>query len=340
MQKKGESQRVDVVGVGENSVDVLATVPHWPGPDEKVQLLNLATLPGGQVATALVGCARLGCSTRYLGIFGDDPHGGLVKQALETEGVQTDACLIVGAPNRSAFIIVDPGKGTRAVLWQRDAALRWPDTSHFAGAVSQARALLVDATDVAASTAAARAARAAGVPVFLDVDRMEPGLDGLLRQVDVVIAADGFPQAHTGAPSLGDAMRSLAETYPSAVIVVTLGADGAVAWGRREEIMSPGFVVHVVDPTGAGDAFRAGFLTAWLEGGGAGLGRMREILEFANATAALNCRAVGAQTGLPTRKEVLGLLTDRAVGRSNQTGHGVTHRNDHRTITRLGQPSE
>jgi sulfofructose kinase len=321
MQKKGESKGVfDVITFGENSIDVLATVPHWPGPDEKLELLNLVTLPGGQAATAAVACARLGCRTQYLGVFGDDEHGRLVERAIEAEGVDTTACLQAEAPNRAAYIVIDPSAGTRAVLWRRDSALKWPDPFPFADVVAQSRSLLVDTTDLDAAVAAASAARAASIPVIVDVDTSIPGVDRLLAQVDVIVAAEGFAQAHTGASSLGSAMRKLRGEYPASLVVVTLGAAGAVAWDGMQELRSPGFVVDVLDPTGAGDAFRAGFLTAWLDTDRTESESLSDVLDFANATAALNCRAVGAQRGLPSRPEVLGLLTDSAVRRSNQSG--------------------
>ena len=310
----------DVIAVGENSMDLLATVPRWPSADEKLELLNLVSLPGGQAASAAVGCARLGCRTQYLGVFGNDEHGRSVERALRAEGVDTRTCVTAAAPNRTAFVLVDPSAGTRAVLSRRDPALHWPDVSGFSGRVTRTRSLLVDTTDLAAAIAAATAAKKAGVPVMVDVDRSEPGVDRLLKQVDVLIAAEGFPQAHTGAKSIGPAMRQLRAEYGAAIVVVTLGRSGALCWDGQAEVESPGFVVPVVDPTGAGDAFRAGFLAGWLYGTSYGTTVLSGLLDFANATAALKCRAVGAQTGLPTRAEVLGLLTDRTVRRSNQSG--------------------
>src|SRR6188474_3306344 len=185
MQKKGESQRLldrlppagrpfDVITLGENSLDILATLPHWPSADEKLELQNVVSLPGGQAASAAVGCARLGCRTQYLGVFGDDEHGRSVERALRAEGVDTRSCVTARAPNRSAFIVVDPQAGTRAVLWRRDPALQWPDRSAFAGRVTRARSLLVDTSDIEASVAAATAAKKAGVPVIVDIDRTEP----------------------------------------------------------------------------------------------------------------------------------------------------------------------
>ena len=320
MQLPPPGRPFDVIGVGENSVDTLVTVPHWPGADEKLELLSLSSLPGGQIASALVGCARLGCRTQYLGIFGDDEHGRSIERVLRAEGVDTRACITAHAPNRSAFIVVDPGAGTRTVLWRRDPALRWPDTSLFAARVSRGRALLVDTSDLDASVAAATAAKKAGVPVVLDVDASTPELEPLLKSVDVLIAAEGFPQTHTGAGTMGEAVRRLKNQYRSSMVVVTLGATGALGWDGQQETRSAGFVVPVIDPTGAGDAFRAGFLAAWLSGASSGTTGLSYLLDFANATAALKCRAAGAQAGLPTRAEVLSLLTDPSVPRSNQAG--------------------
>lgn len=322
-QLPAAGRQFDVIGVGENSMDTLVTVPHWPSADEKVALLSHASLPGGQVASALVGCARLGCRTQYLGVFGDDEHGRSIEQALRAEGVDTRACVTAHAPNRSAFIVVDPAAGTRTVLWRRDPALRWPDTSLLASRVSRGRALLVDTSDVDASIAAATAAKKAGVPVVLDIDASAPEVEPLLKCVDVLIAAEGFPQAHTGAETLGAGMRQLKDLYRPALVVVTLGAAGALCWDGDQETRSAGFVVPVVDPTGAGDAFRAGFLAAWLSVASAGISGLSYLLDFANATAAIKCRAAGAQAGLPTRAEVLSLLTDATVARSKQAGSRV-----------------
>jgi sugar/nucleoside kinase (ribokinase family) len=79
-----------------------------------------------------------------------------------------------------------------------------------------------------------------------------------------------------------------------------------VARCRRVEFETPAAAVEVVDTTGAGDAFRGGFAAGWLHmGAGA---QVAALLEFASAVAALSCRAVGAQTSLPTRAEVHRLL--------------------------------
>jgi sugar/nucleoside kinase (ribokinase family) len=86
-------------------------------------------------------------------------------------------------------------------------------------------------------------------------------------------------------------------------VAATLGRDGAQAYFTGTFIHSPGFEVECRDTTGAGDAFHGGFIYGLLAGYS-----VEETLRFANAVAALKCREVGAQTGLPTVEEVEGLL--------------------------------
>ena len=60
----------DIVGLGVNTVDLLAVVGDFPAPDSKHRLRSFTELPGGETATALSACARLGWRARYVGRFG------------------------------------------------------------------------------------------------------------------------------------------------------------------------------------------------------------------------------------------------------------------------------
>src|SRR5262249_28362087 len=85
----------DVVGVGLNSIDLLRVVAEYPSSNSKQRLQRFARLPGGQAATAMIACARLGWRARYIGSFGDDEHGRLSRQSLDSEGVDTSAARTV-----------------------------------------------------------------------------------------------------------------------------------------------------------------------------------------------------------------------------------------------------
>src|SRR5204862_5408870 len=77
----------DVAGFGLNSVDLVAVVAEYPACNTKQRLQRVARLPGGQIATAMATCARLGWRARYIGRFGDDDLGAMSRESLTRAGV-------------------------------------------------------------------------------------------------------------------------------------------------------------------------------------------------------------------------------------------------------------
>ena len=69
----------DVVGVGLNATDTMLVVPHFPAYGGKVPFLSEMYSPGGQVASAMVACAKLGLRTKYIGTIGDDEEITLIS---------------------------------------------------------------------------------------------------------------------------------------------------------------------------------------------------------------------------------------------------------------------
>jgi sugar/nucleoside kinase (ribokinase family) len=303
-------QAFDVVGLGQNSVDYLAVAATHPAPNSKQRLEQFACLPGGQVATAIVACARLGWRSRYIGSFGDDEAGRLSRESLAGEGVDISAARIIpGATNRLAVIIVNADTGERTVLWHHDSALGIdPGDNVLRMAAVSGRLLLVDCEAIAASTLAATLARKAGIPTIVDVDEMQPGIDALLHQIDAIISAEEFPCALTGHADLGRALGVIEREYRAPLVCVTLGEGGSLARCDGHEIRTRSFAIECVDSTGAGDVFRGGFASGclrWPEGD------LTTVLRYANAAGALGCRALGARGSLPTAEEIDHLMQSR-----------------------------
>ena len=300
-------RRFDAVGFGLNTTDLLAIVATHPAPGDKVPITELMTQPGGQVATAMTAVSRLGWSARYVGRFGGDANGQAGRDRLEHDGVDIGACTTVSdATNALSLVIVDRSSGQRTVLWSRHAGLAVAPADVPVGAVQSGRVLLVDCHETLAATVAARSARSAGVPTVVDVEHVRPGVEDLLRQIDVIVTAQGFPEALTGRPGLGAALRELQISFGAPIVCTTLGEAGSLALVGDTEIRTPGFLVDTVDTTGAGDVFRGGLIAGWLSGGDDA--RIEEVLQYANAAAALKCRAFGAREGIPSRSEVSALL--------------------------------
>jgi sugar/nucleoside kinase (ribokinase family) len=296
---------LDVIGLGECSIDEVWQLPSAPRWGDKARADRRDCLGGGQVATAMVASARLGLRAAYLGAVGDDLAGEEVIDGLTSEGVDAAGVVVVpGGATRSALLIVD-GRGERTVIEHIDRKVALTPSQLPAERVAQARILHLDATDLPASIAAAKIARAAGVLVSLDIDGTRPGLDELLQLTDVCITSRGLPEELTGEADFEGALRALAASVPG-LVGCTLGADGAAALDDGHLVFSPAFAVsEIVDTTACGDTFHAGFLCALCEGQ-----PVSEALRFANACAAIKCRALGRR-GCPTRPEVNALLAER-----------------------------
>ncbi len=296
----------DVVGFGTNAVDHLISVPRYPDFNSKVELTSWAVLPGGEVASTLVALQRLGFTTAYAGSFGSDDAGKLGLRSLMDEGVNADHAVVIdNATTQVAFVVVDEGSGERTILWKRDEKLRCSARDAPLDLAGSAKILHMTPHDTAACVAMARAAREAGTIVSLDIDNTFNGVDELLELTDIMIASSDLLERVTGTRDKLSAMTEVASRYGCRIVGVTLGSEGSYVLSNGVFIDTPGFDVPggCVDTTGAGDAFRAGFLFGLLSGWD-----ISEAARSANAVAALKCRSLGARASLPNLDELQRML--------------------------------
>jgi sugar/nucleoside kinase (ribokinase family) len=295
------------VAIGENSLDQLCLVERHPEPGSAAPLAGYLQLPGGQVATVALACARLGLRTAYIGAVGDDDAAETTMAPLRSAGVDLSGLRrVVGAPTRTAVILVHRPSGERTVLAHRDPRIGLEPRHLRREQILRGRVLHLDARDPETAAWAAGVARQEGIAVVLDAERLWQGADALLRLVDFPIVSRGFAEELGGTGSVRDGLRALTRRG-GRMAVVTLGERGAIAASGDLLIESPAFRVEVRDTTGAGDAFRAGFIWGLLRGLGS-----EELVRTAQAVAALNCEALGAQGGLPALGELESFLRSRS----------------------------
>jgi sulfofructose kinase len=201
---------------------------------------------------------------------------------------------VAGAASPQSLIIVDGG-GERTVLCRRDERLLLQPEDLERAWIVNARALHVDGYETAAATLAARWAREAGIPVIADLDEVYDGVHALMENVDYLIVSRDFPCRLTGERSLEQALRRMQVRYGCRMTAATLGQEGVLAWDGSRFHLHPAYRVGVVDTTGAGDIFHAGFIYGLLQGW-----PLARQLDFACAAAALNCTASGARGGIRT----------------------------------------
>jgi ribokinase len=257
--------------VGSANVDLVARVAQLPRPGETVLATGYRTIPGGKGRNQAIAAARCGARVAFVGCVGDDPEGDLLLTSLTSESIDVTGLTRVAGPTGRAFISVsDDGENAIVVVAGANAAVLAPSVHAAAQQLSAAGAVLaqLEVADAAVATAF-DLGRSAGAITILNA---APARDitTLLPSTDVLIVNEHEASflaatAVTDVDAAVEAAAALCDAGP-ATVVVTLGADGAIAV-RGEEVLRRGsFPVDVVDTTGAGDA-ASGALAAALAGG-------------------------------------------------------------------------
>jgi len=293
---------VDLVGVGLNATDTTIHISEFPECGSKVEYDSERVTPGGQVASTVVACQVWGLTTRYVGKLGDDDAARLHTEEFRRTGVEAQLIHVPQTASARSLILVD-GRGERTVMCRRDERVVLRPEELKREWIANARALHVDGHDTLAATLAATWAGEAGVPVVADLDEVYPGVDALIEKIDYLVVSRDFPRRLTGEVSLRAALREIQQRYGCALTAATLGPDGVLAWDGERFVHAAAYRVPVVDTTGAGDIFHAGFIYGLLQGW-----ELERLLDFSCAAAALNCMHEGARGGIRTVAAIEALM--------------------------------
>ena len=304
----------DVVCIGILVADIFAPpLPRLPDAGELLPVGELLLQTGGCAANTGADLAKLGVGVAVVGKVGHDIFADFVRRDLKEKGVDVSAIRVSATAPTSRTVILPVIGQDRRYIHSVGANAELSVADIDLDLVARARVLYVggyrlfpgfDDTSLAQLF---QFARQHGVKTVLDVAgvRAEEGL-GPFRQVlpvtDVFLPNDDEARLITGA---SDPLQQ-AHTFIEAGVgtaVVTLGSRGAVAMTRELTLRAGVFRVEVVDPSGGGDAFDAGFIVGLLEGWD-----LRQTLEFASAIGASACTALGCTAGVFTRAEALAFL--------------------------------
>jgi len=304
-----------VLVLGEINVDLICQGYHaFPTPGREVLVDDFQMVLGSASAICAMGLARLGTPVTFFGKVGDDPTGHFCMDAMRARGI--DLSSVVPDPALKTGVTV-------AITSPVDRALvSYLGSIAALGEKDVSRALFAAADHVHVSSyylqeklrhgvgTLFREARAAGLTTSLDPgfdpsERWEPDMRETLTHTDIFFPNEVELRALTRLDDPEQAVRSL-QRGPTRVIA-KLGAAGAMALddeGRPVRVPAP--AVDVIDTTGAGDSFDAGFLHAWL--GGAGLA---DSLRLGAACGALSTRGLGGTARQADLAEARALLAAR-----------------------------
>jgi fructokinase len=326
----------DVVCMGELLVEFVATadnvsLAHAPG---------FIKAPGGAPANVAVALQRLGMNARFVGKVGNDPFGQYLRESLDATGVDT-RCLFVDQAARTTAVFVavwddghkdlcfyrNPGADMQLQPWDIvEDVFSGARCFHF-GSIS-----FINEPAATAQRKAIEVAHARKLMITYDPNyrpTLWPDVPTARR-----VIFDSFKYCHLAKISSEEWEIATGHTNLQAgidavlgqgveLLVISRGADGALATNGDYLIECPAYRVDVVETTGAGDGFMAAMIARLLPerektGSLAHLDRelVREALRFASAVGALTCTKRGAIPALPMREEVERFIQGRHKSRS------------------------
>ena len=289
-----------VVVAGSINMDLVVTAERHPKVGETVPGRELHVLPGGKGANQALAAARLGARARLVGKIGRDGFGDRLFSFLNEQGLDLDFTTRTGQAGTGTALIVVAGADNSIVVVPGANGLLTPADVEIvpiaAGDVLVSQFEIPEATIL---TFFARGKRA-GATTVLNPAPAKRCAPALLALADVLVVNETELAffLDTAVKDVVGAAREL-RARADQIVVVTLGAAGAVAITGEREISAPGREVPVVDTTGAGDCF-VGALAARLAAGD----DLENALHYANVAASLSVQRLGAATSMPTAAEI------------------------------------
>ncbi|MDR1152029.1 MAG: ribokinase [Bifidobacteriaceae bacterium] len=334
---------MDIMAVGGYGTGLSLFVERAPEPGETVADAKLVITPGGKGSNQAVAAARLGATTGLITAIGRDGAGRTGRALWRAEGIDTSGVLNLDGETMLGAIVTDATGENRIVV--ADGVLAELGASHvesMLGNNGAPRIILVSCeVTLGAIRAALSAGRTAGAVTILNPAPVPALTPADWANIDIV--TPNRTEAHvllghaTGAASPEETARELSTRY-DVTVVMTLGADGAVAWPKDGDtaIQVPAFAAGgVIDTTGAGDALN-GAVAAGLA---AGLD-LSDAVHLGTVCGGLAVTRRGVIPALPTLAEASAALNAAGRGRiadflapaARQVGHHTS------PSPRKGQP--
>lgn len=295
-----------LVVLGSVNADHVLQVPSFPRPGETLHGRNYQVIPGGKGANQAVAAARLNADIGFIACVGDDSFGINIRENFKMDGIDiTGVKMQPNCPTGIAMIqVADSGENSICISAEANAKLTAEAIEPDLERIRQADYLLMQLeTPMCGIEKAARIAKDAKTNVILNPAPARELSDELLSYIDVITPNETEAEVLTGVTVTDDdsaqEAANILHSKGIEIVMITLGAKGVwLSQNGRGQII-PGFRVEATDTTAAGDTFNGAFVTGLLEDL-----PLESAIKFAHAAAAISVTRFGAQTSIPTRKEV------------------------------------
>lgn len=318
-----------VLLLGDLNVDTMMPVPFFPSPGRDGLVEHVGVHVGGGVANSAVVLARLGQPAALITARGADVWGDYITPLLEQAGVSMQAVLTRPDGTTGLTLVISTPDGERTMFSYRGAntLLRpediQPDWLDGAALLHLAGYAFMKSPQREAAWRAMALARERGIPISLDT-----GLEPVLQFPDQIRAALDWLSIGVLGPEEAETLLGTRESHAVMddllrrgirLVGVKLGGRGCILANAGERMEFPIFHVRTVDTTGAGDAFSAGLIHAWLHHYS-----LAATGTLASALGALATTVYGAGLNEPGRAEVIEFLSSmRGTLEAQPFGAGV-----------------
>lgn len=298
--------RFDVVGFGALNVDTLLKVDKIACPEEESFIRDFTEACGGSAANTMVGLARLGCKVGFIGKVADDREGKLQIDCFQTEGVDTDGIIRSKKGKSGACLGFVDKRGQRALYINSGVN----DTIEFRelnpAYITQTRILHLSSF-VGEKSFRTQKKLLSYLPESVQVS-FDPGslyaqkglaaIEPIIQNTTVMMPNQLELQQITGEQEVPKGAKMLIDLGVK-IVAVKLGAKGCYVTNGQEKKTIPPLKVPVVDTTGAGDAYNAGFLYGLIHEK-----PLAECGHLGNYVASRCVMKMGARDGLPNEEDL------------------------------------
>ena len=305
----------DVICIGAALVDMIAQVVRHPFDDDEVFVSDLTMLSGGAAANTAYACAKIGLSTAFIGKLGENDAFSekIIKDFKE---VSVDTSLIKYSKDYktgSAYVALNQ-KGERRIYAYSGAAnyLLKKDISE--KELKNTKIIFLSSLkNLEPLQFAAGIGKSVNIPVILNpgmliVDQGLTKIKRLLEKIDVLILSQreyrtllNIKENELNEEIIVKYSRTLF-FFGIRVIVVTLGEKGSFFITKKGSGLIPSLELdNIIDTTGAGDAFSAGFMYGLLQSMIFDVDQLRTCLKIGNYLAGNCIQKIGARNGIPNR---------------------------------------
>lgn len=287
-----------ICSFGSLNLDHIYQVEEIVLPAETIGSFGTQDVCGGKGLNQSIAMARAGAKVWHAGNVGQDAEGGVLLDALGREGVDTS--LVRRLPMKSGHAIIQinqHGENAIIVFGGSNQAVTQEQIEQVM-AQFDAGDLLVLQNEVSCMPEIVRCAHARGMKIALNPSPITPALAQIpIELCDILFVNEIEAGRLCGTPKA--TLEQLAERFPNAMLVYTMGSRGAAVYAQGKTYHQEAVRVKAVDTTGAGDTFTGYFLAAICEGM-----EIAGALKLATKAAAISVTRPGASVSVPTRAEV------------------------------------